>query len=270
MFAPSPIHWIILWGSPSLLRDVSVLWGSPVVPLYYLSAFVRILEPFGVFADRGWTLILVFEVAVSVLCWLELWDSCLAHLPNGKWHLSWCLLSEGVVLGRWCYWPVSRALGWLKLVLHISCLNLCAVLWCCHVQVVGAGAAIPWNRPSSAALPKAPNQAVGAALASTSWSIPLAWVILWDTKWRLHPSGLHWGDLFLSLAVAVHRGLIWSCVAGCDQDVLPSAMIHQLSFGLVLSAGCEGESCHVGAASSSLGTPCSGQLPALLQQSKPG
>lgn len=60
----------------------------------------------GVFAEGGWTLTLVFEDAVSVLCWLGLWDSCLAHLPNGKWHLSWCLLSEGVVSGRWCYWPL--------------------------------------------------------------------------------------------------------------------------------------------------------------------
>lgn len=110
--------WDILWGSPpsSGMCFEAVQWCPHVIPVHscawYWSPLVN--SSTGVFAERRWTPVVVFGGAVSVLCWLGLWDSCLAHLPNGKWHLSWCLLSEGVVSGTWCYWPVSRVLGWLN------------------------------------------------------------------------------------------------------------------------------------------------------------
>lgn len=112
-------HWhsligIILWGSPSLLRDVTVLWGSPVVPyvtpahscVWYWSLLAN--SRTGIFAERCWTLILAFEVVVSVLCWLGI-PAWLTYLMGSDICLGICSLKElclgdgvtGPSLGLW-------------------------------------------------------------------------------------------------------------------------------------------------------------------------
>lgn len=224
-------------GAPVLSQCFHVCTGA----LWWIAALVFLLRE----AEHP---LLVFAVAVSVLCWLGLWDSCLAHLPNGKWHLSWCLLSEGVVLGRWCYWPVSRALGWLNLFCTsaakpVSCTVMLLGL---EQQSHGTG-----HHSSLAALLKAPNWAVGAALDDaslehpTGLSFPLGYQMMaapfslsvrWFVSWHHHS----WLSLWLCMvgwSDAVWQGVIRMCCFTPAAE--PSAIIHQLNFGLVLS-GCQG------------------------------
>lgn len=169
-----------------------------------------------------------------------------------------------------------------QLVLHISCLNLCVVLWCCHVWAIGAGAAIPWigHRGSSAALPKAQNQAVGADFANTSlehptglnchlgyqmMATPLSPSLRWFVCWHLAPPVVlcHGADVILC-------GRVWSGCAVSPLLLTPVPSSLSSGFGLVLSAGCQGGEVPCGGCQLLSWHTYLGQLPALLQQSKTG
>lgn len=232
----------------------AVQWLALCYPSAFVCALVNCST--GGFAERGWTPTLVFVVAASVLCWLGLWDSCLAHLPNGKWHLSQCLLSEGVVSGRWRYWPVSRALAWLNL-FCTSAAWACVLYWdaamsgLLGLEQQSQGIS---HRCSLAALPKAPNQALGAALASaalehpTGLSCPLGYQMMatafsaslgWFVPWCHHSWLWLWLCISASGADLMVCGRVWSgllfplCCA-------PTPSSSSSLFGLVLSAGCQG------------------------------
>lgn len=142
-----------------------------------------------------------------------------------------------------------QGFGMTQLVLHLSCLILYVVLWCCHVWAIGAGAAVPGNWPwhllSSSA--KGPKPGSRSCLGASHWLESSSGIPNDGYSLQCFPEVICLlMPPLLALAVALCQGLMWLCVAGCDQDVLfplccaPTPSSSSSLFGLVLSAGCQG------------------------------
>lgn len=242
-------------GPPSLLRGLAVLGGSPVVVPCYPSAFVCVLEPSG-----------------KLQHWWFCWEGLNTH--TCVWGCSDCtdlvsgipawladLMGSDICLGVCSLKVLCRGDGVTGLSLGLWDDSTCFAHQlpkpvCCTAMLprpgAGAGAAIPGNRGSSAALPKAQTRHWELPWPVLPWSIPLARGVLWDMKWWLHSSVLAWDDLFLAATTLgsprgsaargwcdpVWQGVIRMCCFTSAAEPTPSAISPVFRF--VLPAGCHG------------------------------